>query len=119
MSTSDTAPHALHFKWIVSRLLMLITVSGLPHEWHCTKRLMYPSRWFASVSAVCAPFTMHCPPLLESNLVCAPSSHPKYFSVCVGGRASALATSTMFTTLVLIPFPRPSILAWIAGILYR
>ena len=27
------------------------------------------------------------------------------------GRARALATSTMFTTLVLMPLPRPSILA--------
>ena len=98
---------------------MLITVSGLPQEWHCTNRLMYPSKWFASVSAVCAPLTMHCPPVFESNLVCAPNSQPKYFSVCVGGRASAFAMSTMFTTLVFIPLPRPSILAVIAGILYR
>ena len=40
MSTSLTCPQALHFRWIVSRLLMLITVSGFPHEWHCTNRLM-------------------------------------------------------------------------------
>ena len=54
--------------------------------------------------------TMHWPDLV-SNLVWAPSSHPKYFRVWLGGRARALATSTMFTTLVLMPLPRPSILA--------
>jgi hypothetical protein len=34
-----------------------------------------------------------------------------------GGRARALAMSTLFTTLVLMPFPRPSILATSLGIL--
>lgn len=39
--------------------------------------------------------------------------------VQVGGRARALATSSMFGMTVLIPLPRPSILVFITGILYR
>ena len=73
MSTSETKPQALHLSVMVSFLVMLMTVSGLPHAWHCTKRLMKPSRCCERTCAVCAPLTMYVP-LLSSHLDTAPSS---------------------------------------------
>ena len=73
MSTSETKPQALHLSWMVSFLVMLMTVSGLPQLWHCTKRLIKPSRCCARTCAECAPLTMYVP-LFSSHLVSAPSS---------------------------------------------
>jgi hypothetical protein len=154
MSTCVTAPHALQCSSMVSFLVSTISVSGLLHCPHCTKRLMNPSSSWLSRFVSCAPLTI-ARPLASSNLVCAPSSVPKYLVVSVqrvrgayrsqhggfgalgcgsgdsqcavqcpgrdhtteapgadaqlAGRPSALATSTMFITFVLMPLPRPSI----------
>lgn len=80
MSTCVTAPHALHTSSIVSFLVSTMSVSGLLHWPHCTKRLMKPSSSCVRRFVSCAPFTMANPDA-SSNLVCAPSSVPKYLVV--------------------------------------
>ena len=86
MSTCVTAPHALHTSSIVSFLVSTMSVSGLLHCPHWTKRLMNPSNSWLSRCVSCAPFTM-ASPLASSNLVWAPSSVPKY--LVVSERAAA------------------------------
>lgn len=87
MSTCVTAPHALHLSSMVSRLVSTISVSGLLHCPHCTKRLMKPSSSAERRCVSCAPFTMARPDA-SSNFVCAPSSVPKYLVVSAPLRVS-------------------------------
>ncbi|KAH3658712.1 hypothetical protein OGATHE_006436 [Ogataea polymorpha] len=113
-----TFPHALQSLMTLSSLVMTSSVSGFLHDGHSTNRLMKLSSTSCSLPASCCPFTTNFS-FSSSMLVSAPSSNPKNLITYAVGRASARATSAAFKTFVLIPFPRPSVLAWMAGILYR